>query len=294
MLLSRRRLRRHFTLLWRLLKQTGNSWLEDRSAHLGAALAFYSVLSLAPLLILVLMIAGMIWGAEIARGQIIDQMAMVVGQKGADAIETMLLKAGYSANAGWIATLAGIGTLFFSASGVFGELQDAMNIIWKAKPRRGRPILRVLRERFTSFTMVAGSGFLLLVSLIISAWLAAASKFISTFMPDIMVLMRIIDFGVSFAIISFLFALTYKVVPDVKISWRAVWPGGLITAALFVIGKTLISLYLENSDIDSTYGAAASFVVLLIWVYYSAQILFFGAEFTYNYSSHYKLHNQLK
>jgi membrane protein len=269
---------------WQLLKQAGQSWVDNKSARLGAALAFYSVLSLAPLLLLVLTAAAAIWGQKAAQGNIMGQMTSIIGREGAEAIQSILAASEQNKSGGLIATLTGIVTLLFSASGVFGELQDSMNLIWKAKPRQGQAILVMLRERFTSFTMVVGSGFLMLISLLVSAALSVASQYVNGLLPDFVLLMQAINFLISFGVIALLFAMTFKVVPDVSVPWRDVWPGGILTAALFIIGKMVIGFYLGHAGMASTYGAAGSFVALLLWVYYSAQILFFGAEFTYAYS----------
>ncbi len=279
------------TIFWRLLKISANSWIENKSARLGAALAFYSVLSLAPLLLLVMNIASFFWGAEAAQGQIVSQMSSIIGEQGAEAIQNILTVSQNNKSTGLIAALMGGATLLFSASGAFGELQDAMNIIWKAKPRQGT-VWVLVRERFLSFTMVVGSGFLLLVSLLLSAWLAAAAAYMRGLLPDFIILMRLLDFIVGFGVVSFLFALAFKVVPDLSIRWRSVWPGGMLTAFLFIVGKMAISFYLTHTNLASTYGKAGSFVVLLVWVYYSAQILFFGAEFTRAYSEYFNLHRK--
>jgi membrane protein len=277
-------------LLWQLLKQTGQAWLDNKAARLGAALAFYSVLSLSPLLVLVLAAASAVWGAQAAQGQIVDQMRGLVGEQGAQAIQTILAAASTNKFGGFIAALVGFFSLLFSASGAFGELQDAMNIIWRAPPPQDRPWLVIIRERFFSFAMVVSSGFLLLISLLISAGLAAASHFIDDLLPAAVALMFLVNFVVSFAIIAFLFALIFKTIPDLLIPWRSVWPGAVLTTLLFIAGKALIGFYISHAGIASSYGAAGSIVILLLWIYYSAQILFFGAEFTYIYSSHFNLH----
>lgn len=277
-------------VFWQLLRDAGHSWIDNKSVRLGAALAFYSVLSLAPLLLLVLTAATSLWGPKAAEGQILAQMKAILGWQGAEAVQNILATAEQSKDVGPLATCIGLVTLLFSASGVFGELQDAMNIIWKAPPRRGQTLLVLLHERFFSFTMVVGSGFLLLVSLVISAWLSSLSQYIGGLLPDFIYVMQLVDFIVSFGVATFLFAVTFKTVPDVSVPWRSVWIGGALTSCLFIIGKMLIGLYLGHLGAASTYGAAGSFVAFLLWVYYSAQILFFGAEFTYTYATHFDLH----
>jgi membrane protein len=280
-------------LLWQLLKQTGQAWLDNNAARLGAALAFYSVLSLSPLLVLVLAAASAIWGDQAAQGQIVGQMRGLVGEQGAAAIQNILASAAANKYGGTLAAFLGFFSLLFSASSAFGELQDAMNIIWHAPPRE-RPILEMLRQRFFSFTMVMGTGFLLLISLLISAGLAAATHFIDGLMPGAILAMHVVNFVVSFAIIAFLFALIFKTIPDLPIPWCSVWPGSVLTALLFIAGKSLIGLYIGQAGIASSYGAAGSVVILLLWVYYSAQILFFGAEFAFIYSTYFNLHAQKK
>lgn len=272
-----------FHNFWKLIKLTFVRWQHDQAARRGAALAFYSVLSLGPLLLLVLVAAAFIWGKRAAQGQIMAQMVDLVGQQGAAAIQSILKTASENRHGGIIATILGVVMLIFSASGVFGELQDAMNTIWKVPPRTGKRIMLLLRERFLSVTMVLGTAFLLLTSLVLSAGFAALARYLSDILPAIAVIMPITDFVVSLLIITLLFGVIFKMVPDHKIAWRAVWPGALLTAVLFVVGKMLIGLYLSHTGVASSYGAAGSVVIILIWVYYSAQILFFGAEFTHVY-----------
>ena len=272
-----------------LLEATGTAWINNKSARLGAALAFYSALSLAPLVLLVLTAATIFWGQKAAQGQILGQMTSIFGNQGAEVIQNILTASEQNKDSSLLATVASIATLLFSASGVFGELQDAMNVIWKAKPRKGKAILVMMRERFFSFTMVVGSGFLLLVSLLLSTWLSAVSHYIDGLLPSFVFLMQGVDFFLNCGVITFLFALTFKVVPDVEVPWKALWLGSILTALLFIIGKMLIGFYLINAGVSSTYGAAGSFVALLVWVYYSAQILLFGAEFTYVYAEHFNL-----
>jgi membrane protein len=269
---------------WPLLKATFSAWSDDKALRLGAALAFYSVLSLSPMLLLVLSAAAAIWGQDAATGQILGQMRDMVGQKGAEAIQAILLTASEHKQAGFVATVTGFGMLLFSASGMFGELQDAMNLIWKVKPSARKPVIAILRDRFFSFAMVMGCGFLLLISLVVSAGLSALANYVNGLFPGGSLFMQAVDFFAGFGIITLIFALTFKTVPEVKIKWRVVWPGAALTAVLFMVGKFLIGLYLSRTSLASSYGAAGSLVVLLLWIYYSAQILFFGAEFTHIYA----------
>ncbi|MDP9127900.1 MAG: YihY/virulence factor BrkB family protein [Pseudomonadota bacterium] len=277
------------TVGWQLFRKTGARWLDDKAPRLGAALAFYSVLSLAPLLLLVFSLGTFMWGHDQAQSKLSDQIVTILGVHAAEAIKNTLTAASHNKDAGFIATVIGLITLLFSASGMFGELQDAMNTIWKTPPRKGRPVLIMLRERAFSFIMVLGSGFLLLVSVLASTAVAAVTTYI-TDLGHMEIVVHVFDFLLSFGVSAFLFALAFRIIPDAVIPWRSVWAGGALTALLFVIGKTLIGLYLGQVSVTSSYGAAGSIVALLTWIYYSAQIFFFGAEFTFVYSSHFGLH----
>ena len=269
-----------------LLKETFHEWQEDKASRLAAALAYYTAFSIAPLIIIAIAIAAVVFGEEAARGGIDDQLRGLIGQQGATAVQEMIKNSSKPAE-GTIATIISVVLLLFGASGVFGQLQDSLNTIWEVAPKPGRGIMGFIKDRFLSFAMVLGIGFLLLVSLLLSAILAALSNFLGGMMPSLSVLWGILNFLISFGVITVLFALIYRVLPDAKIAWGDVWTGAIITALLFTIGKSLIGLYLGNSSVGSTYGAAGSFVVFLLWVNYSAQILFFGAEFTQVYANKY-------
>jgi membrane protein len=268
-----------------LLKQTVIEWIEDKVPRLGAALAFYSMLSLGPLLLLALAAAGLIFGHEAAQGKIVDQIQGMIGPDGARAIQDMIADSAEKKDAGIVATAIGLGTLLIAASGVFGQLQDAMNTIWEVKPKKGRGIRGFIQDRFFSFTMVLGTGFLLLISLLLNTVLSAIGEYATGKFAQFALIMQAVNFIASFGIISFLFALIFKYLPDAKIAWRDVWIGAVLTAFLFTIGKFAIGFYLGHSSMSSSYGAAGSLVVVLIWVYYSSQILFFGAEFTQVYAN---------
>jgi membrane protein len=270
-------------VVWSLLAETFFEWYEDRAPRLGAALAFYTVFALAPGLILIIGLAAVLLGKEAAQGQIISQVEDLAGAAGAQAVQAAIESA-RSAGSSLLATGLGAVTLLFGLWGVFGELQDALNTIWGVTTRPRRGVIGVIKERFWSFTMVVGIGFLLLVSLAASAWLAALGKFFSRLLPLPATMMETTNALLSFVVITFMFAVIYKLLPDVKIAWRNVWTGAAVTAVLFTIGKTLIGLYLGRSTVASVYGAAGSLIVILLWVYYSAQIVFFGAEFTKVYS----------
>ncbi len=268
-----------------LLKDTVTRWLDDRAMSLAASLAFYTVLSLAPLLVVAVSVAGLVFGEAAARGEIAQQLRGMLGAEGGSAIESILAHA-KEPHANIVGTAIGIVVLFFGASGVFGELQDSMNAIWEVKPKPGRGLMGAVSSRFFSFAMVLGVAFLLLVSLLLSAALSAAGTFLGGSLPGGEVLWTGINFVISIGVITLLFALIFKVVPDVKIGWRDVWYGAIFTAILFTVGKALIGIYLGRASVGSPYGAAGSLVVLVVWLYYSAQILFFGAEFTRVYARH--------
>ena len=270
---------------WILLRNSFTEWLEDKAPRLGAALAYYTAFSLSPLLVIVIAIAGLVFGQEAAEGQIIAQMQGLVGHDGAQAIAGMVQNA-RKPSSGIIATVVGLATLLIGATGVFGELRDALNTIWEVQPRPGRGLTGLIKDRFLSFTMVVGVGFLLLVSLSVSAGLAAMGRFLGSMLPGLVILSQIINFVVSFSVIGMLFALIYRYLPDLKIPWHDVWIGAALTAGLFEIGKFLIGFYLGNSSISSAYGAASSLAIILVWIYYSAQIFLLGAEFTHVYAKH--------
>ena len=269
-----------------LIKESFKGWQEDGALDLGAALAYYTIFSLAPLLLLVTAVAGLVWGREAVQGQLVSQLQGVVGSQGAEAIQTMIANAGKHGS-GVIATVIGLVTILFGATGVFVQLQSAMDRVWNVEPRPGKGIWGFIRTRMLSFGMVLGIGFLLLVSLVVATAVTAFSTWVTGMMPGAKLLIEGVTFLVSFGIVTLLFAMIFKVLPDVTIAWRDVWVGAVATALLFTIGKFLIGLYLAKSSVASTYGAAGSLVVLLLWIYYSSQILFLGAEFTQVYATRY-------
>jgi membrane protein len=271
-----------------LLRNTIEQWNSDKAPQLAAALAYYTVFSMAPLLIIVIAIAGLIFGQSGAENQIVGQIRGTVGEESALLIQDMLKSASRPAD-GMLATIIGLVTLLAGAAGVFGQLKAALNTMWNVPPAQGpgglAGILNLLKQEFLSFTMVLGIGFLLLVSLVLSATIAALSNFVNNNVTVAPVIWEIINFVVSFGIITLLFAAIYKVLPDARIDWQDVWIGAALTSLLFTIGKLLLGLYLGRSSVASSYGAAGSLVVILLWVYYSAQIAFFGAEFTQVYAN---------
>jgi membrane protein len=264
--------------MWPLLSATFSDWYEDRAQRMGAALAYYTIFALAPGLIIVIALAGLLIGPG-AESQILAQFHELIGEQGAKAIEATIQSA-RNETLGPTGTALAIIPLIFGLWGVFGELQDGLNTIWGVTPKSGRRMIDIVKERFWSFAMVVGIGFLLLVSLVVSAWLAAVSTYISHLLPIPASALEAVNFVISFFVITGSFALVFNLLPDVKIAWRDVWLGAAVTSLFFSIGKFLIGLYLGKSAVASAYGAAGSLVIIVVWVYYSAQILLFGAEFT--------------
>ena len=269
--------------IFKLLKETFQEWQQDKVSRLAAALAYYTVFSITPLLVIAIAIAGAVFGQEAAKGEIVDQINGLVGDQGAKAIEVALANADRPDISG-AASLISIAILLLGASGVFAQLQDALNTIWniQAKPNSG--IWEFIRKRLLSFGMVLAIGFLLLVSLVVSAALSGIGKLELSILPGFTFIWQIVNFTISFSFIALLFALIYKYLPDAKIKWDDVIVGAIITALLFTLGKFVIGLYLGRGSLGSAYGAAGSLVIFLAWVYYSAQILLFGAEFTQVYA----------
>jgi membrane protein len=264
--------------MWSLLKTTFDDWYEDRAQRMGAALAYYTIFALTPGLVIVMALAGLLLGPG-AESQIIGQIRELIGEQGAAAIEATIQSA-RKETLGPAGTALALIPLVFGLWGVFGELQDSLNTIWGVTPKPGRRVGDILKERFLSFAMVVGIGFLLLVSLVLSAWLAAVSAYVGRMLPAPAEALEAVHFVISFVVITGSFGLMFKLLPDVKVVWRDVWLGAAVTSLFFTIGKLLIGLYLGRSAVASAYGAAGSLVVIVVWVYYSAQILLFGAEFT--------------
>jgi membrane protein len=266
--------------MWSLLRETFEAWKRDRAARLGAAIAYYTMVSLAPLLIIAVAIGGAVFGEAAARGEIVEQIGMLIGEESARGIQTILEQAQQQPKSGLHAGLLGITVLLVGAAGVFIQLQDALNAIWRVRPKLHSALKETLQKYLVSFSMVIGIGFLLLVSLVMSAMLSGLSKYMGSLMPDNLLTVQWINQLLSLALITLLLAVMFKFVPDVKLAWRDVWGAAALTSLLFTIGKFFIGLYLGHSGISSAYGAAGSLVVILIWVYYSTQIMLFGVEFT--------------
>jgi membrane protein len=273
----------NFGQIRELVVGTFSDFNEDKAPRLAAALAYFTIFSLAPLLLIAISIAGLAFGDEAARGAVTGQLNSLLGQEGAAAVEEMLSASNRPA-VGTLTGLIGIATLLFGAAGVFGQLQDALNTIWEVAPKPGRGIWGFIKDRFLSFAMVLGTGFLLLVSLMLSAFLSGLGSVVVGEAFEQSLIWRGINLLAQVAVTFGLFTLIFKVLPDAEIAWRDVLLGAGITTALFFVGRLLIALYLTYTATGSTFGAAGSLVILLIWVFYSAQILFLGAEFTQVYA----------
>jgi membrane protein len=272
-------------LYWVLLKQVFHAWLDDDVPSMGAALAYYTLFSLAPLLLIVISVAGLVFGQEAARGEIALQLRALMGEPGADAIQALLVSVGQPAESTW-ATLLGVLLLLIGATTVFGELQTALDRIWRVPATA--PVsgwLHLLRARLLSFGMILVIGFLLMVSLVLSAALATMERLWSPLFGGWIAIASASNAAVGFVLVTAMFALIYKVMPRAQVLWRDVWTGALFTSLLFSLGKALIGVYIGRSGIVSGFGAAGSLVVVLLWVYYSAQIFLIGAEFTWVYAN---------
>jgi membrane protein len=267
-----------------ILKETYSKWRKDNAMYQSAALAYYTAVSIIPLMIIVIAISGLVFGHEAARDQIVSQIRGLIGPKGADAINTMIEDASHSSG-GIIATAIGMVILILGSTGVFIQLHYALNLIWCIEPRHGRGVWGLVEDRFFSFLLVLVTGFLLLVSLVTSAGFAALESSLGGAIPRYVYLLHILNFAVSFAFTALLFAMIFKMVPDARIDWGDVWIGAVATSLLFSIGRLIISLFIGFRSLGSFYGAIGSLVVILLWIYYSTNILLLGAEFTQVYSS---------
>lgn len=268
---------------WSLIKETVTQWSDDEAARQAASLALYTLLSIAPMIVIAIAIAGAVFGEEAARGQISHQVGALVGAEAGNAIQALVANA-RAPSEGILSTVIGLVVLLVGASGVFGELQTALNHIWEVKPKPGRGIKGFIKDRFFSFSMVMGVAFLLLVSLVISAGLATLGAHYQSLIP-FPGLWQVLNIAVALAVSTLLFGLIFKLVPDAKTAWKDVLIGGFVTAVLFSIGKVALAWYVGRSATTSPFGAAGSLVALVVWVYYSAQILFIGAEFTQVYAT---------
>lgn len=270
-------------ILWETLVEIIDEWSDDKAPKLAASLSFYTMFSLAPVLLIAIALAGFIYGNDAAEGRIVSEVQSMVGREGAVIIQTAL-KNTSDTQSGIIATIIGFVTLVIGATVIFIELQDSLNTIWKVRQKSGQPIRLYLRNRMVSFSMVIGFGVLLFLLLLISTAISALSGFVERYLIIPPFLLHLMDIVISFLVVTILFGMIYKILPDVHIAWRDVRIGAIVTSILFILGKYLISLYLAHSTTSSVYGAAGSLALLLIWIYYTAQILFLGAEFTYIYT----------
>ena len=273
--------------VYSLVQDSIEAWMEDYAPSMGAALSYYTLFSIAPLLLIVVGLAGLVFGPDAARGEIFGQLRELMGDQGASAIER-LLAAADRPEGGVIATVTGFAVLLLGAMSVFGELQNALDRIWRAPARRkSAGWWNLVRSRLLSFGMILGIAFLLMVSLVVSALLSALGRLWGPMLKEWETAAHLIDLAVSFGLVTILFAMIYKLIPRVQIAWRDVWVGAGVTAGLFAAGKFLIGLYIGKSSVASAFGAAGSLVVMMVWVYYSAQIFLLGAEFTWVFAHSY-------
>jgi membrane protein len=275
-----------------IIKESTTAFIDDEALTRGAAIAFYTVTSIGPVLFIVVAIAGLAFGEDAARGAISRELGGLMGQQSADLLQTAIKSAARSSS-GFLPAVIGIVTLVITASGVFTEMQQTLNVIWRAEPK-GTTVSRLIRARAASLGLVAALGFLLLVSLVVSALLTALSGYIDAYLPFGHLILQLLTFLVSFGFIALLFGAIYKILPDRRIAWHDVMIGAVVTAFLFSTGKSLIGLYIGSSSMASSYGAAGSLIVVLLWIYYSAQIFLLGAEFTKVYAAHHGSHQKRK
>jgi membrane protein len=274
---------------WTILKQTFSDFIDDKVLKLSASLAYYTIFSVAPMLIVISFFCDLFLGREAIEGTLYSQIKGLVGSEAAIQVQQMIRNASLSEDMSW-ATIVGFVTLFIGATGVFAEIQDSINTIWrlKSKPKKGKGLVRMIMNRLQSFSLVISMGFILLVSLVVNGIIEIFNQRLANLFPQVgMVVIYLVNLAITFAVITALFAVIFKVLPDARIRWRDVIVGSIATAILFMLGKFAIGVYLGASKVGSTYGAAGSIVIILLWVYYSAAILYFGAEFTRVYVQHF-------
>lgn len=272
-------------LSWQFLKTVMGSWFNDRCLSMGAAIAYYAAFSLAPLLILVIAVAALAFGREAAQGAIVGQLGALIGPEGEAALAALIENASRPGSGGLVANIIGVGALLLAATGAVGEIQSSLNVIWKTSPAKESTVRVFLRRKVLSYSFVVVMGFLLMTSLVVSAALAAAGDHLAAYVPGLDVILQIVNFIVSLAVVTAIFATVYKILPDTPIAWRDVWLGAIVAGLLFTFGKILIGAYIGSSAIASTYGAAAALVIILLWVYYTSQILLFGAELAHGHAA---------
>jgi membrane protein len=268
---------------WSIVRESGKKWWADNALRLGASLSFYTAFALSPLLIIVIAVAGLVFGEEHVQRALMEQISNLVGPASTEAIQSMLASARPSTH-GTLATAISIGTVLVLATGVLVEMQDGLNTIWKSAVQDGSGLWRFLRDRVLSFLVIVGMGFLLLVSLVIDTLLGALGAYLTHLLPATEAVMYGLNLMISIIVVTVLFALMFRLLPRAKVAWDEVWIGAVVTAVLFTTGKFLIGLYLGKAGLTSAYGAASSLMVILVWVYYSSLIFYFGAEFTYVYA----------
>jgi membrane protein len=273
---------------WTIAKQAVSAFIEDGALSRGAAIAYYTIFSLAPILVIVIALAGLIFGQEAAEGAIVVQLRGLMGEQSAQAVQSMISSAS-NRQSGILATIIGIGALLVGATGVFGEIQSSLNAIWKVEPKTSA-VTQLVKVRIASFGLILTLGFLLVVSLAVTAALSALDAYLSGILPGIHLMFQGLNFLASLGLISVLFGAIYKFLPDIQIAWRDVLMGAVVTALLFTVGKTLIGLYIGSSKVASSYGAAGALIVILLWIYYSAQIFLLGSEFTKAYANSHGSH----
>lgn len=261
------------------LSQTFDAWNDDQALTLGAALSYYVIFSIAPLVLIAVALSGLVWGQDASRGEIYGAMSGLLGSEGAKAVQSFV-EASSLKNAGILATILGVATLLIGSTSAFAQLQDSLNMIWKVKRKPGRSLVNTVRQRVLSFSLILVIALLLFVSLLFSAILSAVGKFAQSYLPGGTLIWHIFDIILSFGMTSLLFSAIYKILPDVKLAWKDVAWGGVVTALFFTLGRFLIGFYIGHAAVASTYGAAGSIVIILVWAYYSSLVLFFGAEFT--------------
>jgi membrane protein len=272
-----------FMNTWSFMKEMYDEWTKDNCFQLAAALSYYTLFSLAPMMIIAISLAGYFFGREAVTGELFGQIRGLIGPEGAKAVQTMVESA-YIEQKGFIPTIIGVASLIFSATVTFAALQDSLNIIWKVKADTKSGIMKLVINRLLSFSMVLGIGFMLMVSLVVQSLISLLSKYIQRLLGEgSNILFQIVELIVSSGILIVLFAVIFKFLPDVKIKWRNVWRAAILTTVLFSVGKYLIGLYIGQSDFTTTYGAAASIVIIIVWINYSAWIFFVGAEYAYVY-----------
>jgi membrane protein len=269
--------------MWQILKETGRAWIADKASQLAAALSFYTTISIAPMLVLVVVIVGLLLGRQTAESQLMQQLQDRIGVQGAAFLQTAIDNAKEPSLASWAGILSLL-ALLWGSTNVFSQLQSSLNTIWGVEPKPGQGIWATIRHRLLTFVLVMGAALLLLASVILSSLLAVLVNLTPDWLPGGGVLWQVINYVVSLGMITLILAAIYKILPDAKIAWRYVWLGAAVTSLLFVVGQAILAWYLSNAG--STYGVVGSLVVFLLWVYYSAQILFFGAEFTQVYAHH--------